>query len=129
MFHFTDQSSASWEGSFPLTDEKEEEELDEEEDDEDEEEKKKRSSSREEASQPLISSSTLTSTSVTSSTPPPVCASSSSPAPPPDLPVCAKNISLTASGEKVILWTRYASSLLPRPPLEGAAGVRFTKRA
>ncbi|XP_072249539.1 GON-4-like protein isoform X3 [Leuresthes tenuis] len=44
-------------------------------------------------------------------------ASSSSPAlprpsPPLDLPVCAKNISLTASGEKVILWTREADRVI-----------------
>uniref|UniRef100_A0A3Q3E6A7 Myb-like domain-containing protein n=1 Tax=Labrus bergylta TaxID=56723 RepID=A0A3Q3E6A7_9LABR len=34
------------------------------------------------------------------------------PSPPPDLPVCAKNISLTASGEKVILWTREADRVI-----------------
>lgn len=116
FFLSTDQSSASWEGSFPLTDEKEEEELDEEEDDEDEEERNK---SREEAlPAPSTSSSSSVSPSVgASSAPPP------RPSPPPDLPVCAKNISLTASGEKVILWTRYTSSLLLPPPAEGAAGV------
>ncbi|XP_070767422.1 GON-4-like protein [Enoplosus armatus] len=63
---------------------------------------------------PTISSSTMTSS--TSSFSPSVCTSSSSsaprPSPPPDLPVCAKNISLTASGEKVILWTREADRVI-----------------
>ncbi|XP_036929966.1 GON-4-like protein isoform X1 [Acanthopagrus latus] len=226
-----DQRGASWEGSFPLTDEKEEEELDEEENDEDEEEKNSekeqslliKRSRREEvlqlpitssssssnlsnssmishtsvststsvtysvtsspplsssvstssispitssilsstsvtssvASSPFVSSSvstcciptsTFTSNSVTSSSPsvstttitssftsptifsssitsyssstssPSICTSSNSapprPSPPPDLPVCAKNISLTASGEKVILWTREADRVI-----------------
>ncbi|XP_076593150.1 GON-4-like protein isoform X1 [Chaetodon auriga] len=207
-----DQGGASWEGSFPLTDEKEEEELDDEEDDEDEEERKNsekeqslavKRSRREEALRPsttsavssitpitsCITSSTLpfiassnpstsstishtsvttssitssifTSISVTSlvsSSPsvctssitsitfsstspavssiissstisPSVCTSSSAssthsssssapsapprPSPPLDLPVCAKNISLTASGEKVILWTREADRVI-----------------
>ncbi|XP_069032570.1 GON-4-like protein [Embiotoca jacksoni] len=215
-----DRSGASWEGSFPLTDEKEEEEeeeeLDDEEGDEEEEERKSsekeqslavKRSRREEALQPLsvtsssvtssitstsspvlcssitstsysITSSSVTSsfitstsssfptvcsssfspstsstvtlpqptsTSVTSSvsSSPTVCTSSLStsstvtppftssasasactsssfstarppprPSPPPDLPVCAKNISLTASGEKVILWTREADRVI-----------------
>ncbi|KAM9782561.1 GON-4-like protein [Neosynchiropus ocellatus] len=34
------------------------------------------------------------------------------PSPPLDLPVCAKNISLTPSGEKVILWTREADRVI-----------------
>ncbi|KAJ7985580.1 hypothetical protein DPEC_G00353550 [Dallia pectoralis] len=34
------------------------------------------------------------------------------PSPPSDPPVCAKNISLTASGEKVILWTREADRVI-----------------
>ncbi|XP_029359670.1 GON-4-like protein isoform X2 [Echeneis naucrates] len=56
-----------------------------------------------------VTSSLPTSTSVT-------CCSSSSAPPrsslPLDLPVCAKNISLTASGEKVILWTREADRVI-----------------
>ncbi|XP_068585944.1 GON-4-like protein [Cebidichthys violaceus] len=76
-----------------------------------------------------ISSSIFPSTSVTSSVSSsiisPLCSSSISPSvssssssvlprpsPPPDLPVCAKNISLTASGEKVILWTREADRVI-----------------
>lgn len=86
-----ERSRASWE-SATVTDEKEDEELEKEQ----EEERKK--------GRHLISSySTVTQLSLAS------CPSLSLPvssAPPPDLPVCAKNISLTASGEKVILWTR-----------------------
>ncbi|XP_074510426.1 GON-4-like protein isoform X2 [Sebastes fasciatus] len=195
-----DRSGASWEGTFPLMDEKEEEELDDEEEDEDEEERKSiekeqslvvKRSRREEVmggcspssilstspsitssnpstssmissitssntsslastttsstiSTPSITSSIVTSTSVTSSvssfpsfctssitsitsssTSPTISTSSSAPpprpSPPPDLPVCAKNISLTASGEKVILWTREADRvILTTCQLEGA---------
>ncbi|XP_027131099.1 GON-4-like protein [Larimichthys crocea] len=157
-----DQSSASWEGSFPLTNDKEEEEEleEDEEEDDDEEEKKNREkeqslelkrSRREEAQRPSTTSSMtfsttssnpitssmvfsvtssispvtdsiFTSTSVTSSVSSislSVCTSTSPtssapprPSPPPDLPVCAKNISLTASGEKVILWTREADRVI-----------------
>ncbi|XP_023256433.1 GON-4-like protein [Seriola lalandi dorsalis] len=146
-----DRSGASWEGSFPLTDEKEEEEeLDDEEDEEDEEERRNidkehspavKRSRREEAPQPpsfiptsstVSTTSTSTSSSVTSSStsctssitspctssisPSASSTSSSSapprPSPPPDPPVCAKNISLTASGEKVILWTREADRVI-----------------
>ncbi|XP_067365277.1 GON-4-like protein isoform X3 [Channa argus] len=125
----TDRSSASWEGQFPLTEE--EEELCEEEDDEDEEERKnsekepslslKRSRREEALLQPTVtpSSSSVTTTSVRSSIFTSVSSSlftSSSgpprPSPPPDLPVCAKNISLTASGKKVILWTREADRVI-----------------
>lgn len=81
-----------------LTDEKEEEEMEKE---EDEEERKKRTCL-------LSTHSTITQTAFTSSS---FCLPVSSPRPPPDLPVCAKNISLTANGEKVILWTRYMSPL------------------
>lgn len=81
--------SASWEGSFPLIEDKEEEEEEEELNEtggtEEEEDSPVVKKMREE---PQVSSSSI---------------------PPPDLPVCAKNISLTASGEKVILWTRCAS--------------------
>ncbi|TNN37687.1 GON-4-like protein [Liparis tanakae] len=60
--------------------------------------------------------SIFTSTSVpsSSSSSAPVCSSSAPPrpSPPPDLTVCAKNISLTASGEKVILWTREADRVI-----------------
>ncbi|XP_008296960.1 GON-4-like protein [Stegastes partitus] len=173
-----DQSGASWEGPFPLTDEKEEEEeeLDDEEGDEEEEERKTsekeqgltgKRSRREEARQPPSITSSVTSTSsvftsalVSSSLSPSACTSSITsssvssvspsactssitsstvtsasvssvsssvctssslgscssapprPSPPPDLPVCAKNISLTASGEKVILWTREADRVI-----------------
>ncbi|KAM7421688.1 hypothetical protein PAMA_015708 [Pampus argenteus] len=48
------------------------------------------------------------------------------PSPPPDLPVCAKNISLTASGEKVILWTREADRvILTTCQQEGANQITF----
>ncbi|XP_029959339.1 GON-4-like protein [Salarias fasciatus] len=77
-------------------DKEEEEEEDEEEGDEDEEESPVMKRKREEA--PLLPSA--------SSTGPP------RPGPPPDPPVCAKNISLTASGEKVILWTREADRVI-----------------
>nr|XP_046254588.1 GON-4-like protein [Scatophagus argus] len=144
-----DQRSASWEGSFPLTDEKDEEELEDEEDDEDEEERKnserKRSRSTTSSSSPSVTSSMIPHTSASafsaassiltptttaspasptisssiayssSSISPSVCSSSSAPprpSPPPELPVCAKNISLTASGEKVILWTREADRVI-----------------
>lgn len=82
----TDQSSASWEGPFALTDEKEEEEeqeLCEEEEDEEDERKSNEAVKRSRREEAVTSSA------------------------PPEIPVCAKNISLTASGEKVILWTRY----------------------
>ncbi|XP_071325233.1 GON-4-like protein isoform X2 [Trachinotus anak] len=148
-----DRSGASWEGSFPMNDEKEEdEEMDDEDDDEDEEERRNidkeqspavKRSRREETLQPppviptssvttstsfSVTSSILTSMSVTCSlSSHSVCTSSSAsptlsstsvssalprPSPPPDLPVCAKNISLTASGEKVILWTREADRVI-----------------
>ena len=88
----TEQSSASWEPVTPA--DGKEEELGKE---EDEEERKKQ--------RLLISTySTVTQTVLASYSCP--CLPVSSAAPPPDLPVCAKNISLTASGEKVILWTR-----------------------
>lgn len=93
----TEQRSASWE-SVVLTDEKEEEEMEKE---EDEEERKKRTCL-------LGTHSTITQTAFPSSS---FCLPVSSPRPPPDLPVCAKNISLTANGEKVILWTRYMPPL------------------
>ncbi|XP_078143339.1 GON-4-like protein [Centroberyx gerrardi] len=63
-----------------------------------------------------ITPSSSTSSSITPSSS--ITSSSSSaplqlrPSPPPDLPVCAKNISLTASGEKVILWTREADRVI-----------------
>ncbi|XP_019220411.1 GON-4-like protein isoform X2 [Oreochromis niloticus] len=128
-----DRCDASWEGSFPLADTKEEEEEEEVEGEEEEEERKReqspaaKRSRREETLQPLtvtlLCSSACTSTMSTSSSvaPPSTTASSTSaafctpprPAPlPPDLPVCAKNISLTASGEKVILWTREADRVI-----------------
>ncbi|XP_060905463.1 GON-4-like protein isoform X3 [Labrus mixtus] len=68
-----------------------------------------------------VSPFTSISSSSTSSICPAVCTSSPPssppsapprPSPPPDLPVCAKNISLTASGEKVILWTREADRVI-----------------
>ncbi|MEQ2281984.1 hypothetical protein AMECASPLE_035948 [Ameca splendens] len=120
-----DQSGASWESSVPLTDEKEEEEeqLNCEGNEQESPTVKRR---REELLQPQtvcssiapsISSSdtssfiTFVSTSSSLDAPTVSVSSPSSalsrPSPPPDLPVCAKNISLTASGEKVILWTRF----------------------
>uniref|UniRef100_A0A8C3AJF4 Gon-4 like b n=1 Tax=Cyclopterus lumpus TaxID=8103 RepID=A0A8C3AJF4_CYCLU len=57
----------------------------------------------------IFTPSIFTSSSVTTSSTAPSCSSS---APPPDLTVCAKNISLTASGEKVILWTREADRVI-----------------
>ncbi|XP_037830405.1 GON-4-like protein isoform X2 [Kryptolebias marmoratus] len=104
------QSGASWEGSFPLTDEKEEEEEDEELNEaggtEEEEESPVVKKRREETLQPVCSSSVSLSVSCSSSSTLPQSS------PPPDLPVCAKNISLTASGEKVILWTREADRVI-----------------
>ncbi|TDG95873.1 hypothetical protein EPR50_G00244370 [Perca flavescens] len=96
-----DGSGASWEGSFPLMDEKEEdeEELDDEEDDEEEEQSPALKKRREETSIPILSI-------------PPSISSSSIP---------PSNISLTASGEKVILWTREADRvILTRCQQEGA---------
>lgn len=47
--------------------------------------------------------------------------------PPTEAPVCAKNISLTASGEKVILWTRDADRvILTRCQQDGATPTTFT---
>ncbi|CAN9514405.1 unnamed protein product [Ophioblennius macclurei] len=87
----------------PTPDEKEEEEEeDEEEGDEDEEESPMMKRKREEV--PLLPSSS-TAAAVIASPPP-------RPSPPSDPPVCAKNISLTASGEKVILWTREADRVI-----------------
>lgn len=85
----TEQSSASWE-SATLTEEKEEE---------DEEERKK-------GSHLITCCSTVTQAALASSSSPSPSPSLPASSAPPDLPVCAKNISLTASGEKVILWTR-----------------------
>ncbi|KAG7218828.1 hypothetical protein INR49_019670 [Caranx melampygus] len=103
-----DRSSASWEGSFRLTDEKEEEEeeLDDEEDDEDEEERR----NIDKEQRPAVKRSRR------EEAPPPPAPSSAPPRPSPPLdpPVCAKNISLTASGEKVILWTRYTPTPFPQ---------------
>ncbi|MEQ2252934.1 hypothetical protein ILYODFUR_026900, partial [Ilyodon furcidens] len=125
-----DQSGASWESSVPLTDEKEEEEeqLNCEGNEQESPTVKRR---REELLQPQtvcssiapsISSSdtssfiTFVSTSSSLDAPTVSVSSPSSalsrPSPPPDLPVCAKNISLTASGEKVILWTREADRVI-----------------
>lgn len=109
-----DQSSALWEASFPLADEKEEqdEEEDEEEDAEEERRKKCRIEEVLPSSSNLCPSTTLlpscTSSSSSLGAPPP----SLRPSPPLDVPVCAKNISLTASGEKVILWTREADRVI-----------------
>ncbi|XP_051271744.1 GON-4-like protein isoform X2 [Dicentrarchus labrax] len=78
------------------------------------------------SSSPSVCTASITSitSSSSSSICPSVCTSSSAsstlssssaplrPSPPPDLPVCAKNISLTASGEKVILWTREADRVI-----------------
>ncbi|KAM9309645.1 GON-4-like protein isoform 2-T2 [Pholidichthys leucotaenia] len=58
-------------------------------------------------SPPFTSSATSTITAGATSTAP-----QPTPPPPPDLPVCAQNISLTASGEKVILWTREADRVI-----------------
>ncbi|XP_034410136.1 GON-4-like protein [Cyclopterus lumpus] len=129
-----EQSGASWEGSFRLTDERDEE-LDEEDEEERKTIEKKQSTtgkrSRKEevmgdcsassilytppsttssmTSSMIFTPSIFTSSSVTTSSTAPSCSSS---APPPDLTVCAKNISLTASGEKVILWTREADRVI-----------------
>uniref|UniRef100_A0A671UFW3 Gon-4 like b n=1 Tax=Sparus aurata TaxID=8175 RepID=A0A671UFW3_SPAAU len=81
------------------------------------------------SSSPSVSTTTINSSSTSptifsspinsycsSTSSPSICTSSNSapprPSPPPDLPVCAKNISLTASGEKVILWTREADRVI-----------------
>ncbi|XP_043972602.1 GON-4-like protein isoform X3 [Gambusia affinis] len=103
-----DQSGASWE-SFPMTDGKEEEE--EQLKDEEQESPTAKRRREEELRAPAAF---ITADTSSSSLAPPICSSSSSPRPslPPDLPVCAKNISLTASGEKVILWTREADRVI-----------------
>uniref|UniRef100_A0A087XCX2 Gon-4 like b n=1 Tax=Poecilia formosa TaxID=48698 RepID=A0A087XCX2_POEFO len=103
-----DQSATSWE-SFPMTDEKEEEE--EQLNDEEQESPTSKRRREEELRPPAAF---ITANTSSSSVAPPICSSSSSPRPslPPDLPVCAKNISLTASGEKVILWTREADRVI-----------------
>ncbi|XP_014879262.1 GON-4-like protein isoform X1 [Poecilia latipinna] len=103
-----DQSATSWE-SFPMTDEKEEEE--EQLNDEEQESPTSKRRREEELRPPAAF---ITADTSSSSVAPPICSSSSSPRPslPPDLPVCAKNISLTASGEKVILWTREADRVI-----------------
>ncbi|XP_054916964.1 GON-4-like protein isoform X3 [Poeciliopsis prolifica] len=93
-----DQTGASWE-SFPLTDEKEEEE-EQLKDEEQESPTAKRRREEELRAPPSF----ITTDSSSSSSPRPSL--------PPDLPVCAKNISLTASGEKVILWTREADRVI-----------------
>ncbi|XP_053743943.1 GON-4-like protein [Synchiropus splendidus] len=126
----TGRSSASWEGPFPLADEKEEEDEEEpDEEDEDEEERKngkeeespavKRSRREEQQQQPPLTLSTTSASAcpVTATSPGQAGTSFSLPAPrrpspPLDLPVCAKNISLTPSGEKVILWTREADRVI-----------------
>ncbi|XP_035991560.1 GON-4-like protein isoform X2 [Fundulus heteroclitus] len=124
-----DLSGASWENSFPLTDEKEEEEeqLNGEGNEELGSPTAKRK--REESLHPQtvctsIPPSTFITSASSSSDAPSVSVSSPSSTPsqpPPDLPVCAKNISLTASGEKVILWTREADRvILTKCQQEGA---------
>uniref|UniRef100_A0A3P9M089 Uncharacterized protein n=1 Tax=Oryzias latipes TaxID=8090 RepID=A0A3P9M089_ORYLA len=84
-----DQSDASWDDTRHPTDEKEEGS-----DDKDEEHNIFREKKTEESL--------------------PSCSSSYEPSfsAPPDPPVCAKNISLTASGEKVVLWTREADRVI-----------------
>ncbi|XP_023819788.1 GON-4-like protein isoform X2 [Oryzias latipes] len=84
-----DQSDASWDDTRHPTDEKEEGS-----DDKDEEHNNFREKKTEESL--------------------PSCSSSYEPSfsAPPDPPVCAKNISLTASGEKVVLWTREADRVI-----------------
>ncbi|KAM6910429.1 GON-4-like protein [Xenentodon cancila] len=68
--------------------------------------------------QPVSSSAPSSSPPPASSPAPPSVSSLLSSPPPPrpnpllELPVCAKNISLTASGEKVILWTREADRVI-----------------
>ncbi|XP_054638264.1 GON-4-like protein isoform X2 [Dunckerocampus dactyliophorus] len=88
-----DPSMASWEGSFPLAerDDYDEDEVDHSEKMESPPLKRKRD---EEPHPPRDS--------MTTSVAPP----------PPDVPVCAQNISLTPSGEKVILWTREADRVI-----------------
>ncbi|KAG7475895.1 GON-4 [Solea senegalensis] len=99
---YTDGSGASWEVSFQLPDEKEEEELD---DDEEDEEEERRNS-------PAVKRSRKEEVPSLSPAPSPISPASSSDPPPPDISVCAKNISLTASGERVILWTREADRVI-----------------
>ncbi|XP_068180839.1 GON-4-like protein [Antennarius striatus] len=102
-----DHSSASWDATLPLAEEKEEEQ------EEDDEKRKKRSRTNEEP--PTTSPPPTCPPSVTPNSNPP------RPSPPVELPVCAKNISLTPSGEKVILWTREADRvILTRCQQDGA---------
>nr|XP_054596896.1 GON-4-like protein isoform X1 [Nothobranchius furzeri]XP_054596897.1 GON-4-like protein isoform X1 [Nothobranchius furzeri] len=119
------QCNASWEGSFPLADDKEEddeeeEELNdaggtEEEDDESPAVKKRREELPQPtpvASSPFITPVSSSSTSLPFNIMPPSSSSALVSSPHSDIPVCAKNISLTASGEKVILWTREADRVI-----------------
>ncbi|KAF7642715.1 hypothetical protein LDENG_00252610 [Lucifuga dentata] len=119
--------------------EEEEEEIEEDEEDEEEEEEDRKNRvsyqspelkrirrEKETLQSPICTSSAASftsapifSSSITCSTSSSVSSSSSSscappprPSPPSDLPVCAKNISLTASGERVILWTREADRVI-----------------
>lgn len=106
-----DQSGASWENSFPTTDDKEEEDEPQNGDGGEDQESPKVKRRREEELQPLPGPSSLPVSPIIS----PVSPTSSAPprpSPPPELSVCAKNISLTASGEKVILWTREADRVI-----------------
>lgn len=124
-----EQGVHSWEGaeegSLPLAEEREEED-DELEDDEDGDEEEEEWKDREGEHSPSPKKNRrngdgsematdpptrLTGEMESPSTPPqpqpsPLTPLQPHPSPPSDPTVCAKNISLTASGEKVILWTR-----------------------
>ncbi|XP_062320896.1 GON-4-like protein [Osmerus eperlanus] len=105
------------EGSLPLTEEREEEDEEMEEEVEEVEEWK---DGKGETS-PSKKSRVERSPSGVMETPP-----QPRPSPPSDPPVCAKNISLTASGEKVILWTRQADRvILTTCQLQGANQSTF----
>ncbi|XP_041842815.1 GON-4-like protein isoform X2 [Melanotaenia boesemani] len=111
-----DQRTASWETPFPLTEKEEEYEQGEE---GDEEEEKGKSGEKE-------NNTTVKKTTEEMLKPTSSSLALPRPSPPPELPVCAKNISLTASGEKVILWTREADRvILTTCQQEGASPNTF----
>ncbi|XP_012678292.2 GON-4-like protein [Clupea harengus] len=110
-----DQGCPTWDGSegdpHPITEGREE---DEEEEDEEEE---WREGDAEQGLTPRKRIRTEESLAVGDKSPTPPCGESNTPpqprpSPTSDTPVCAKNISLTPSGEKVILWTREADRVI-----------------
>ncbi|CAB1334275.1 unnamed protein product [Coregonus sp. 'balchen'] len=117
--HSEEQGAPSWEGpgegSLPLPEEKEEED-----DEIEEDEEEWNDGEREHSPSPKKSKGDGEGSGVSDGPPTPLSGEMENPltplqpcpSPPSDPPVCAKNISLTASGEKVILWTREADRVI-----------------